>query len=128
MPFQCPQCNTLASLRIVASLELPPDSRSDEITLQVIECARSQCGFVGLAVYEESRRGAEDTFHHTGYYVSAEDVRRVRRTIARCPKPRNPRCDCPAHRELGRKNAYGRWDALDDVEYTETFQLKLSRR
>jgi hypothetical protein len=127
MPFQCPQC-AMPTLHIIASLELPPDSRSDEITLHVVKCSRSECGFAGLAVYEESRRGAEDSFHHTGYYASADDVRRVRQTIARCPKPQNPRCNCPAHRELGRKNAYGRWDALDDIEYTETFHLKLSRR
>ncbi len=70
MPFQCPECST-KTLKITHKLELPPDSRSDEITLQIIEC--SGCGFGGIAVYEESRRGAldDDSFDHTGYRVGA---------------------------------------------------------
>ena len=55
MSFACPECLT-KSLKITAKLELPPDSRSDEITVQVVACSR--CGFAGVAVYEESRRGA----------------------------------------------------------------------
>ena len=58
MAFVCPECHTSESLRITRSLELPPDSRSDEITLQIIRC--SSCRFAGVAVYEESRRGRLD--------------------------------------------------------------------
>jgi len=54
MAFQCPECKRDSSLRIVQRIEVPPDSRSDQITLQVVRCGSSQ--FEGIAVYEESRR------------------------------------------------------------------------
>lgn len=55
MAFICPQCFGKGTLEIKVSMQLPSDSRSDEIALQTVGC--SQCGFQGLAVYEESRRG-----------------------------------------------------------------------
>ena len=55
MAFLCPDCSA-KSLIIAMRLELAPDSRWDEITLQTIACA--SCGFRGVAVYRESRRGA----------------------------------------------------------------------
>jgi hypothetical protein len=126
MPFRCPNCTTAGSLKIRSRIELPPDSRSDEITLQIVSCAR--CGFAGVAVYEESRRGAldDDSFDHTGYHVSKDDLRALRKTIAQCPKPRDRRCDCTAHRALGRKNEWGRWNALDDIALDKPFALELS--
>jgi len=126
VPFMCPECSTPKALKTISTIELPPDSRSDEITLQVVEC--SQCGFAGIAVYGESRRGAfgTESIDHRGYRVSAEDVKRVRKTIVRCPEPRNSRCKCPAHRELSRRNASARWNALDDILRREaSFQLWL---
>ncbi len=77
MPFLCPECSSPRSLKISLKIELPPDSRSDEIALQVVTCF--QCGFAGIAVYEESRRGALDTesFDHRGYRVSADDLKAV---------------------------------------------------
>jgi len=125
MPFQCPECSAPKSLEIALQIELPPDSRSDEITLQIVEC--SQCGFAGIAVYEESRRGSlnSESFDHTGYYVSAEDLKALRKTIKRCPKPKNWRCNCPAHRILGRTDAVGRWNALGDINREGAFALKL---
>lgn len=125
MPFQCPECSAPKSLEIALKIELPPDSRSDEITLQIVEC--SQCGFAGIAVYEESRRGAlgTESFDHTGYYVSADDLKALRKTIKGCPKPKNWRCDCLAHRALGRTDASGRWSALNGIHREKTFTLKL---
>ena len=55
MPFLCPQCSTPPSLKIKAKIELAPDSGSDEVALQVVECPR--CHFSGVAAYQESRRG-----------------------------------------------------------------------
>ena len=55
MTFLCPECEH-KSLNITAKIELPPDARSDEITLQVVECA--QCRFFAIAVDKASRRGA----------------------------------------------------------------------
>jgi hypothetical protein len=125
MPFLCPQCATPKALNISLSLELPPDSRSDEITLQILEC--SQCGFAGIGVYEESRRGALDSesFHHIGYHVSADELARLRELVQRCRNPRNSRCQCVAHRTLGRRNASGRWEGLNRIHVHGAFDLIL---
>ncbi len=123
MPFRCPECAAPNSLRIVRSIELPPDGRSDETTLQIVECAR--CGFAGIAVYQESRRGAlgEESVDHTGYFISADDLKALRRMLARCPNPRNPLCRCAAHRALGKRDAAGRWDGLADVRLQRAFPM-----
>jgi hypothetical protein len=124
MPFVCPQCSA-KSLKVTSSIELPPDSRSDEIALQTVECSR--CGFAGIAVYEESRRGAlsSESFDHTGYCLSADDLKRVRSSIQRCPQPKTRRCKCSAHRELGSKDALGRWNGLKGVQLESPFSLRL---
>jgi len=124
MSFRCPACQGARSLRITSSLELPPDSRSDEITLQLIKCSR--CDFVGVAVYEESRRGAldDDSFHHFGYPVSQAHWDRLRELMERCPDPRNPRCSCPAHRRLATYNEWGRWNGLDAIPHGRPFELQ----
>ena len=124
MPFVCPKCSS-KSLNIVSSIELPPDSRSDEIALQIVKCSR--CKFEGLSVYQESRRGALDSesVDHRGYYANAEDIAAIRGKIDRCPDHRKGRCRCSAHRSLGRKNDLGRWIGLDKVDHEGTFQLKL---
>ena len=123
MPFTCPQCSTPSALSIVHRLELPSDSRSDEITLQIVECA--QCGFAGIAVYEESRRGSldSDSFDHTGYRVSARDLAVLRKAISQCSQPGNPRCSCAAHRTYGRRNVAARWSGLEDVSLGQRFRM-----
>jgi hypothetical protein len=126
MPFLCPECaSAQRSLKIKARIELPPDSRSDEITLQIVVCSR--CRFAGIAVYEESRRGALDSESstHIGYRVSAREVTRLRRMIQRCPEPRNWRCKCPVHQELGAQDSSGRWNGLKDVPHEGEFELRL---
>jgi hypothetical protein len=106
-------------------MELPADSRSDEITLQVVSCAG--CGFAGIAVYEESRRGSLDTesVDHRGYRATPEDVAAVRRTISKCNNPRNPRCKCAAHTKLGRTNSWGRWVGLQALDLGPRFDMRL---
>ncbi|MBN1316839.1 MAG: hypothetical protein JXA42_15275 [Anaerolineales bacterium] len=123
MAFLCPECSSY-SLKITLKIELPPDSRSDEITLQVIKC--TQCDFQGIAVYEESRRGRLDSesFSHTGYLVSKADVSALKKMIRQCPAPRDKRCDCQVHRQLGRKDIGGRWAGLVDIDTTGIFQLE----
>jgi hypothetical protein len=125
VPFRCPECSIANSLYISASIELPPDSRSDEITLQIVTCRA--CRFEGLAVYEESRRGALDSesVDHRGYHASQGDVRELKRLIGDCPKPHDARCSCPTHRRLGRRNAAGRWNALDKLHHLGTFRMEL---
>jgi hypothetical protein len=118
----CPDC-AARSLTITSSLELPPDSRSDEITLQVVRCTR--CRFSAIAVYEESRRGGFDSesVDHRGFRVSADDVQAIEKTISACPRPRDPRCKCAAHRALGGRDAGGRWNGLAHVRWEDWFPI-----
>ena len=80
MGLQCPKCLNY-SLKITDKLELPPDSHSDEITLQVIRC--DQCSFEGIAIYEESRRGNlnDYSYNHTGYEVSIKALNQIKSVI-----------------------------------------------
>jgi ribosomal-protein-alanine N-acetyltransferase len=123
MTFLCPECEG-KSLNITAKIELPPDARSDKITLQVVECAR--CRFFGLAVYEASRRGAlgDSSSDHVGYRVSFRDLTAVRRAIERCPNPANPSCGCSSHRMLAVRDAVGRWDGLRTFRRLGIFELR----
>jgi hypothetical protein len=126
MPFQCPDCFTSNSLEIAASIELPADSRSDEIVLQLVAC--SACGFQALAVYEESRRGALDSesWDHTGYRVEVGELGSVRAAILRCPRPNQAGCPCPTHRDLGRTDAQGLWIGPGFLRQGEAFALILA--
>ena len=125
MPFLCPECSSHGSLRISLKLELPPDSRSDEIILQIVKC--SDCGFEGIAVYEESRRGSldEESVEHTAYRVTKGDLRSLRKTMKGCPKPSDWRCRCQAHRKLSRTDASGRWNALHGIGIQGSFAIKV---
>ncbi|UCH01468.1 MAG: hypothetical protein JSV20_06250 [Candidatus Bathyarchaeota archaeon] len=122
MTFICPQCSS-ASLKIALRIELPPDSRSDEITIQTIRC--SQCSFAGLAIYEESRRGALDSesVYHRGYCVKADTLTSIQKQIRECPEPTNPYCQCRNHKTLSRLNRLGRWNWLDDISHFGPFKL-----
>ena len=80
MGLQCPKCMNY-TLKIQSSLELPPDSRSDENTIQIIGCG--YCDFEGIAIYEESRRGNIDDslVNHTGYIVSASALDQIKKAV-----------------------------------------------
>lgn len=82
---------------------------------------------MGLAVYEESRRGAlgRELVTHRGYYVSATCLVAIQQLINQCPDHRNPQCNCKAHNTLGGVNARGRWNGLDDVLSTSSYNIKL---
>ena len=123
MSFQCHACHQ-QRLSIVLSIELTPDSRSDEITLQLIAC--SVCGWEGMAIYEESRRGALDsaTFSHVGYQLPRGEVELLRALILACPSRRNPFCTCKAHQSLGHQSAAGRWDGLQAIRHRDPFPLR----
>lgn len=121
----CPECSTAGWLKITESLELPYDSRSDEITLQIIECMC--CRFEAIAVYEESRRGGfgDESVDHRGYYVTEKALVRVKEQISQCPNPRNGRCKCRVHKKLGRKDRNGRWNGLGDIELGRRFAIEI---
>jgi hypothetical protein len=123
MGFLCPDCNRDA-INIVSSLELPADSRSDEITLQIITC--EHCAFEGIAVYEESRRGALDSesYDHRGYHVPTDALRTLKRAIRQCPANKNRRCACKTHQTLGAKSPSGRWNGLSEIALEKPFVMR----
>jgi hypothetical protein len=128
MSFVCPDCLTPGALEITLSLRLPFDSRSDDIALQIVEC--SHCKFQGVAVYEESRRGALDSesWDHSGYRVAKDDLTALIETMRQCPRPSNDECQCPAHRALGRTDASGRWCGIDHLKVLGGFPMRLVNR
>ena len=109
MSFLCPECSNKKSLQITSSIELSSDMRSDEIALQVVKCR--DCGYEGLAVYEESSRGALDSesVDHYGYYIDQKVLRSTRSLMKRCPKPKDARCTCKSHQKLNQQDPSGRW-------------------
>ena len=109
--FVCPACGA-GELRVIASLELDADSRSDEITVQAAACG--SCGLLAAAVYEESRRGSLDSeaWVHHGCLLAAEKAAELLALIRSCPRPAEPRCTCPAHATLGVTDDTGRWAGL----------------
>ena len=126
MSFRCPQCKTLTSLDITSRIELPPDSRSEEITLQVVEC--TACGFGGLAVYEEPRHGflEADDWAHIGYWVSKDAVESVKSAIRSCPNPYDSHCACTVHSSLSQKDVHGVWKGLLEMERGHTFLMRMA--
>ena len=123
MGFACPQCSE-NSLAIGRSIELPADSRSDEIALQMVKC--ESCGFRGLAVYQESRRGALDSesWEHVGYQINGQDLKIIVDLINTCHQPRDAGCHCLAHRSLRGQNDQGRWSGLNNFDVTSTFAMQ----
>ena len=106
-------------------MDFPADARSDDITLQIVIC--SACGFQGIAVYEESRRGALDAeaVDHRGYRVEAGRLRTLIALMGQCPRPRDGDCQCAAHAALGRTQG-GYWRGLDEVETLGSFPMRLA--
>ena len=123
MKFVCPQCRGV-SMKINKSIELPPDSRSDEITVQILKCLK--CGFNGLGIYEESRRGDLDSesVDHRGYYVDDRIIASIEKMIGQCPEPKKSSCRCRIHRTLSCINKFGRWNWLGKIQHKERFKLQ----
>lgn len=121
MAFYCPVCSG-ESLKISFSLELPPSDDDDEITLQTVQCAR--CGFSGLAVYRENRRGSmeQSSWRHRGYEVEREATASLSRMLSQCPSPRNPRCGCRTHESLSR---YDWATVASNFAVKEEFEMRL---
>mgnify|MGYP001473485810 CR=1 FL=1 len=122
MPFICPQCET-AHLVITHSLALPPDNRSDEIILQLMQC--NTCLLKALAVYQESRRGAIDheSWDHSDYLISVEDWESVQTILIACPQPDNPACNCATHQKYKQYDQQGIWHGLNEISTSNSFKV-----
>ena len=125
--FLCPKCQA-ASLAIGDCIDLEPDSRSDDITLQLVGCG--QCGLDAIAVYEESRRGSLDSeaSSHTGYFVDRTTLTSVKKAIKTCPAPRDSGCQCEGHIILGARDTRGAWDGLRrlGIDSAQCFAMTLA--
>jgi hypothetical protein len=122
MAFVCPNCEISQALKIEQSMTLPPDSRSDDIMLQIVRCDR--CRFRGAAVYEESRRGASESWDHRGYIISEKTLEWLSSLISSCPNQKNKKCHCSAHRKLGKKDQNGRWIKPEEFSWEKTFVMR----
>ena len=119
--FICPDCNNI-TLVIIKSIELGPDSRSDEYSLQAIECKK--CGLVGVSTYQESRRGAEDSWEHIGYKMEKEEYKKFLELLNYCNNSTNIKCTCTTHNHFIIKNNYGVLNPLEKLKYRPShFQL-----
>lgn len=121
--FVCPACNN-KTLSIQRSIELGADSRDDEYSLQAVRC--SGCDFVGVATYQESRRGAEESWDHLGYNMEHGDFDVFLDLLKGCRAPTSARCSCEAHAHFGIKNEYGILRPLEKLQFEKThFIMKL---
>ena len=110
MAFICPACGD-GNLHISCVLELPSNDADDETSLQLVKCAA--CGFIGMAVYRENRRGSlqSESWHHTGYQLSGNSIKEFGDALLVCPEPSDRRCSCATHRE------YSRGDWINPAEH-----------
>ncbi len=118
--FRCPKCHQ-KTLDIIHSIDLPADARSDEIAVQSVACGA--CGFVGAAVYEESRRGAGESVSHTGYALPPAEFSALDALLASCPAPSDSACACAAHRQLNQHTGSGYWNGLRGFSLGESFSM-----
>ena len=128
MAFVCPECLNVGTLTITDSIKLPPDSRSDEIILQLLRCGR--CELKAAAVYEESRRGAmgSESWHHIGYKLEEKQIKELLTIFSKCKTLNKPKCHCKAHRMLGQKDDAGRWVPPEYFHWKSSFPMRYARR
>jgi hypothetical protein len=124
--FDCPKCSTPDALEITLSLTLPPDLQNRDILLQKVIC--KHCHFEGLAVYREARQGDWDneTWDHTGYFLTASQLAAVSAQLESCPKPNQAYCNCPAHVALRVCDEHGMWIGLQFLETEKSFCMHLT--
>jgi hypothetical protein len=110
----------------VALIALPSDARSDDITLHLVQCG---CGFFGLVIYEESRRGSLDSecWDLTGLLVPRWHFDQLLQSLKDCPEPTNSDCECEAHLELGAfQQPSGRVYATVGLPSSGSFPVRLA--
>jgi hypothetical protein len=111
-------------LNIILRIELPPDNRSDEISVQILYC--SNCEFKGLGIYEESRRGSmlRESINHRGIYLPKDLLETIHGKIQCCPEPHNPHCLCDSHNYFKIVDNY-RWNWLNTLNQCGVFEISL---
>lgn len=112
--FVCPMCKN-NKLIIEKSIELGPDARNDENSLQAIKCGN--CGFHGVAYYQESRRGAGESWEHTGYPMQNKHFQQLLDQLNKCQSPSNSACRCKTHQDFRVKNKNETLNPLEKLSF-----------
>ncbi len=110
----CPDCAG-RSLMIAKSIELGSDRDYDETSFQAIQCVK--CNMVGVSLYQESRRGAEDSWQHFGHRMEETNFNLLLKQLTKCSYPRQHKCNCEAHVYFGAKKDNGALHPLDRLSY-----------
>jgi len=108
--FRCPECGE-ASLRITKAIELRPDARWSEITLQLLRC--ETCDFDGIGVYKENNWGSSEIVKHRSYRAPVSVRSRLAELIEACPKRSDRRCECSSCSVLSVTDDSGEWNWLE---------------
>ena len=123
MFYICPRCLGQGTLEINQSIHLPPDNRSDDVVVQILDC--QSCQYRGGAIYQESRRGGLDTesWEHLGYVVNKVQLDALAALIAGCNDQQNPACPCQVHVLLGAADFNGRWCLPSGFDRQRSFTM-----
>ena len=81
MGFICPKCRGI-SLEITSTIELPPDSRSDEITVQILKCTK--CGFDHHAALDFHHEDPTEKEYNVNRLVSDGRFKKAYAEIEKC--------------------------------------------
>jgi len=108
--FRCPECGE-ASLRITKAIELRPDARWSEITLQLLRC--ETCDFDGIGVYKENNWGSSEIVEYRSYRAPVSVRSRLSELIEACPKRSDRRCECLSCSVLSVTDDSGEWSWLE---------------
>lgn len=120
--FRCPECGE-ADLKITKAIELRPDARWSEITLQLVSC--QSCNFEAIGVYKENNWGASEIVDHNGYRAPPSTRTRVSALIDACPQRSVRNCDCASCSTLSATDENGAWNWLEQAGVGERFPLRL---
>jgi hypothetical protein len=119
----CPDCGR-PSLEMLSILELGPDGYNDETTLHTLVCW--SCAAVGVATYEECRRGSLDRERSEfgACRVALDEFARVERMLRACPAPRDWRCGCATHAYFRAGSESGSLKPLAKVQILEPLPVE----
>lgn len=118
--FVCPVCRR-GTFGISKTIELRPDARWSEITLQLLWC--NTCHFEAIGVYKENNWGASEIVEHHGYQAPVLLRQRLGELIDGCPRRPDRSCDCASCSTLSATDGSGTWNWLEQAGVGDRFAL-----
>jgi hypothetical protein len=89
------------ALRVLDIIELPSDSRSDEITIKI-----------------------DEAFSHFGFQIPKNEFNQIRSLISKCPSKKNVRYDSKSHQLLEMENQNGLWIDMSPYQLSGQFWIR----